>query len=29
LTVDYKDHNTHNNKETNLMLVCPNCKAQR
>ena len=29
LVVDHKDHNTHNNEESNLMLVCPNCRAHR
>lgn len=29
LVVDHKDHNTHNNEESNLMLICPNCRAQR
>lgn len=29
LTIDYKDNNTHNFEESNLILVCPNCKAQR
>ena len=29
LVVDYIDGNTHNNEESNLRLVCPNCRAQR
>ena len=29
LTIDYKDNNTHNYTEDNLILICPNCKAQR
>lgn len=29
LVVDHKDHNTHNNEETNLIIICPNCRAQR
>jgi hypothetical protein len=29
LNVDYKDNNSHNNTEENLLLICPNCKSQR
>lgn len=29
LVVDHKDHNTHNNEESNLMIICPNCRSQR
>jgi len=29
LVVDHKDHNTHNNNESNLMIICPNCRSQR
>jgi hypothetical protein len=29
LMVEYKDNNSHNNEETNLLLICPNCKAQK
>lgn len=29
LVVVHKDDNTHNNEESNLLLVCPNCRAQR
>ena len=28
LVVIHKDHNTHNNEENNLLVVCPNCRAQ-
>jgi 5-methylcytosine-specific restriction endonuclease McrA len=29
LTVHHKDHNTHNNEEGNLELICPNCRSQK
>ncbi len=29
LIVDYKDGNSHNNAESNLELICPNCKSQK
>lgn len=29
LDVIYEDGNSYNNKEDNLMLICPNCRAQR
>ena len=29
LLVDYRDGNSHNNVESNLELICPNCKSQK
>ena len=29
LDVIYKDNNSYNTNENNLMLICPNCRAQR
>lgn len=29
LIVNYRDHNSYNNDESNLELICPNCKAQK
>lgn len=29
LTVNHKDRNTHNNEESNLEVICPNCKSQK
>ena len=29
LVIDYTDGNTHNSAEENLVLICPNCKAQK
>lgn len=29
LVIDHKDNNTHNNEEDNLIVICPNCRAQR
>lgn len=29
LVVDYLDGNSHNNDESNLQLICPNCKSQK
>lgn len=29
LVVDHRDHNTHNNEEANLIIICPNCRSQR
>jgi hypothetical protein len=29
LVVDYKDGNSYNNEESNLELICPNCKSQK
>jgi len=29
LDVIYKDGDSYNNKENNLQLICPNCRAQR
>ena len=29
LVVDHRDNNTHNNEEKNLIVICPNCRAQR
>lgn len=29
LVVDHWDHNTHNNEESNLAIICPNCRSQR
>ena len=29
LIVDYVDNNSYNNQESNLQLICPNCKAQK
>jgi hypothetical protein len=29
LVVDYRDGNSHNNREDNLQLICPNCRSQK
>ena len=29
INVDYIDNNSYNNVETNLQLICPNCKSQK
>lgn len=29
LVVHHKDNNTHNNEESNLEVICPNCRAQK
>ena len=29
LVVDYRDHNHFNNDESNLQLICPNCRSQK
>lgn len=29
LVVNHRDHNTHNNEESNLEIVCPNCRSQK
>lgn len=29
LIVDYKDGDSYNNQESNLELICPNCKSQK
>jgi hypothetical protein len=29
LVVDYLDNNSYNNVETNLQLICPNCRSQK
>ena len=29
LVVDYKDSNSYNNDESNLELICPNCRSQK
>lgn len=29
LVVHHKDNNTHNNEESNLEIICPNCRSQK
>ena len=29
LVVNHKDRNTHNNEESNLEIICPNCRSQK
>lgn len=29
LVVHHKDNNTHNNEESNLEVICPNCRSQK
>jgi hypothetical protein len=29
LVVEYKDNNSYNNDESNLELICPNCRSQK
>lgn len=29
LDITYRDNDSYNTKEENLMLICPNCKSQR